>query len=95
LPARVPRRPRVRIGPESGTATRLVSTPITETSSKLVAMIGVVAIWAARETAKRFESRSGGLWNGRRTVCFTSAWRGFLRRRMPKTAATESWKPGL
>jgi hypothetical protein len=44
LPARVPRRPRVRIGPESGTPTRMVTTPITEPSSKFVAAIGVVAI---------------------------------------------------
>jgi hypothetical protein len=29
----------------------LIKTPITETSSKLIAIIGVVAIWAAKETA--------------------------------------------
>ncbi|HZC18521.1 MAG TPA: hypothetical protein VE225_02330, partial [Rubrobacteraceae bacterium] len=63
----------MRIGPESGTATRLVKTPTTETSSKLVAMIGAVATCTAKETARRFESSSGGFLNGRRMVCFTSA----------------------
>ena len=41
----------MRIGPENNTATRLVKTLITETSSKLIAIIGVVAIWAAKESA--------------------------------------------
>ena len=37
FPNMQPRSPRVRIGPESGTAMRLVSTPITEFWSKLAA----------------------------------------------------------
>jgi hypothetical protein len=74
LPARVPRRPKVRIGPEIGTATRLVRTPITETWSKLVAMMGVVPIWAARlvvraaqAIAQRFRQR----WRGFATAAST------------------------
>ena len=85
----------MRIGPESDTAMRLVTTPMTDTSSKLAAMMGVVAIWAASETANRVESSSGGFPKGRSTVALTSATRSFLRGRMPKRAATESWKPGL
>jgi hypothetical protein len=53
----------VSIGPEGDTATRLVKTPTIETSLKLVAMIGVVEIWAARETVRRFESSSSGFLN--------------------------------
>ena len=59
-------------------------------------MIGAVAIWAAKETARRFESSSdGGFFIGHKTVRFASAYKGFLRSSMVKSAATESWKPGL
>jgi hypothetical protein len=90
LPNIEPRSPSVRIGPESGTATRLVSTPITETSSKPAATIGAVAIWAERETASRFETCSGGFLNGLSRVPMTRDLKGFLSSRIPKTAATES-----
>ena len=95
MPASTPRRPKVSIGAESGTAMRLVTAPITEASPKLEAIIGAVAIWAAKEPAKRFESSSGDFSTGRKIVRETNACRGLLRSRMPKTAATESWKPGL
>jgi hypothetical protein len=48
---------------------------MTDTSSKLAAMMGVVAIWAASETANRLEISSGGFPKGRRTVALTSAMR--------------------
>ena len=83
------------MGPESGTATRLVRNPIADTSSKLAATIGVVAAWAASETARRFETDSGRPWRGLRSVRSTRDFSGFLSSRMPKTAATESWKPAL
>jgi hypothetical protein len=95
LPSMEPRSPRVRIGPESGTATRLVSTPITETSSKAAATIGAVAIWAESETERRFEICSGGFLKGLRRVLSTRDFKGFLSKSMPKTAARESWKPVL
>src|SRR5919112_6386188 len=95
LPVRAPRRPRMRIGPEIGTAMRLVSTPTRETWSKVAATTGEVATWAARETAMRLEIWPGGLANGLRRVRSTRDFRGLVRRRIPKTAATESWKPVL
>ena len=91
MPAREPRSPKVRIGPERGTAIRLVSTPIIETSSKLAATMGVVAIWAARETASRSEITSGCYF----FKCLMSrilsmrAFRCLRSSKMPKTAATE------
>ena len=54
----------MRIGPESGTARRLVRTPITDTSPKLAATIGVVALCAARETESSFERACGGFAEG-------------------------------
>jgi hypothetical protein len=86
LPASVPRKPKVSIPPESSTATRLIKTPIIETSLKLVAMIGVVEIWAATETARTFESSSGGFLNRRRMVHFTNVWSGFQRTQFKKIA---------
>ncbi|HEX5914235.1 MAG TPA: hypothetical protein VFY54_14005 [Rubrobacter sp.] len=85
----------MRIGPESGTARRLVRTPITDTSPKLAATIGVVALCAARETESSFERACGGFAKGLSSDRSTRAFRGFLRSSMPKTAATESWKPAL
>src|SRR5215208_3189346 len=64
FPASEPRRPRIRIGPESGTAMRFVNTPTMETSSKVAATMGDVAICAARETEMRFDSWAGGLFSG-------------------------------
>ena len=90
MPAIAPRSPEARISQESDTATRLVKTLMIETCSKLVAIIGAVAIWTAREIAKRFESSLGGLLKGCKTVRFTDACEGLLRSRMPKTAAMES-----
>jgi len=72
-----------------------VRTPITDTSSNVAAMIGVVATWAAIETASKLDTVSGSLASGRKSVRFRNAWIGFRNRRMPKTAATESWKPVL
>src|SRR5215218_589978 len=95
LPNTEPRSPRVRIGPDSGTARRFVRTPITATSSKLAATIGVVAVCAARETEIRFESVSGGFLKGLSNVRSTRDFNGFLSSTMPKTAATDSWKPVL
>ena len=87
LPASVPEKPKVSILPESGTATRLIKTPIIETSLKLVAaMLGVVEIWAARETARTFESSSGSFLNRRRMVRFTNVWSGFQRTQFKKIA---------
>jgi len=83
------------MGPEIGTAMRLVSTPMRETSSKLAAIIGVVEIWAARETASRFESDWGRFSKSLSRAFSINDFRGFLSSRMPKTAATESWKPLL
>jgi len=42
LPSREPRRPRVRMGPEIGTAMWFVRTPTVETSSKVAVTIGAV-----------------------------------------------------
>ena len=56
FPATEPKRPRIKIGPESGTAMRLVNTPTTETCSKVAATMGDVASWAARETEMRFDT---------------------------------------
>jgi hypothetical protein len=67
-----------------------VRTPITDTSSKLAATIGVVAACAASETARRFETGSGCPLRGSRSVRSTRDFSGFLSSRMPKTAATES-----
>ena len=85
----------MRMGPESGTATRFVSTPTRETWSKVAATMGEVAIWAARETEIRLESWPGGLAKGLSRVRSIKDFRGFVRRSIPKTAATESWKPAL
>ena len=90
-----PRRPRVRMGPEIGTAIRFVRTPTVETSPKVAAMIGVVETWAARETEIRLDTLRGGSSTGLSTVLSTRAFRGSRSTRMPKTAATESWKPVL
>gem|GEM_PF-5799057 len=87
--------PSASIGPESGTATRFVNTPTTDTSSKEAAMIGAVAICAASEIERRFDTTSGGFPNGRRIVFSRSFLSGFRRKRIPNTAATESWKPAL
>src|SRR5918994_4257987 len=95
LPAREPRRPRIRMGPESGTATRFVSTPTREIRSKVAATMGDVAIWAARETEIRFDSCRGGFAKGLSRGCSTRDFRGFVRSSIPKTAAKERWKPGL
>src|SRR5215216_4686298 len=95
LPATEPRSPRVRIGAESGTARRLVRAPITETSSKLAATIGVVEIWAARETQSRFANLLSGFLKGLSRLASTRDFKGFLSSKMPETAATESWKPVL
>jgi len=73
---------------------RLVRAPITETSSKLAATIGAVAIWAAREAESRLETGSGFL-KGLSRAPSTRDLRGFLSSKMPKTAATESWNPVL
>jgi hypothetical protein len=89
------RRPRVSMGPEIGTAIRFVRTPTVETSSKVAATIGAVDTWAARGTEIRLEIARGGSSNGRSTVSSTSVFRGSRRSRMPKTVATESWKPVL
>ena len=59
FPAREPRKPRIRIGPDSGTAMRLVNTPTMETSSKVAATMGDVASWAATETEMRFDTCAG------------------------------------
>jgi len=57
--------------------------------------MGEVAIRATRETETRFESCPGGSAKGLSRVRSTRDFRGFVRRSMPKTAATESWKPVL
>src|SRR5215217_9679439 len=95
FPANEPRRPRIKIGPDSGTAMRLVNTPTMETWSKVAATMGDVASWAARETEMRFDSCVGGLFSGLNKVRSTRDIRGLVRRSIRKTAATESWKPVL
>src|SRR5919112_6467957 len=95
FPATEPRRPRIRIGPESGTATRLVNTPTMETSSKVAATMGDVAIWAARETEMRFDSCLGGLFSGLSKGRSSRDFRGLVSRSIPDTADTERWKPVL
>src|SRR5919112_1449998 len=83
------------MGPDIGTAMRFVNTPTRETWSKVAATMGEVAIWAARETEMRFDSCAGGFFSGLNKVRSTRDFRGLVRSRMPKTAATESWKPVL
>ena len=95
MPAKEARRPRIRMGPERGTATRFVSTPTRETWSKVAATMGEVAIWAPRETEIRFESCRGGLAKGLSNVRSMKVFNDLVRRSIPKTAATESWKPVL
>ena len=69
---------------------RFVNTPTTETWSKVAATMGEVASWAARETEMRFESCTGGLFRGLSNDLSTRDFRGLVRSRIPKTAATES-----
>ena len=60
MPSKEPRRLRVRMGPETGTAIRFVRTPTVETSSKVAATMGAVDTWAARDTEIRSETARGG-----------------------------------
>jgi hypothetical protein len=58
---------------------RLVSTPITDTSSKVAAIIGVVPTCAASEMASRFDTVSGGLRSGRNRVGFQQGLNGLSK----------------